>query len=302
MAFPYVTDLINALLGTHLSLPLPTFGLLVAAAIASAAWLLNREVGQYEAAGRLPAHARAVVMQSISPAILLGFIGARVFHILDYPGQFVADPLGMILTRSGFSIFGGLLFGVIAGIVMLRRRAVPVLPVLDAMAPALALGYAVGRLGCQLAGDGDWGIAADMALKPHWLPAWLWAQTYAGNVLGTVIAPPGVYPTPLYESMMALVMFGALAAVARIQRYTTGYLFSLYLLLAGFERLLIEKIRINVHFEVFGASFSQAEAISFALIMAGLIGVLVTQRRARLVPRIAFSVAVLAALSACVSH
>jgi phosphatidylglycerol:prolipoprotein diacylglycerol transferase len=289
------------LFGTHFSLPLPTFGLLVAAAITLAAWMLSREVARYEVDGRLPAHARAIVMQSISPAILLAFVGARIFHILDYPAQFIADPLGMILTRSGFSIFGGLFFGIFAGIIMLRRRAVPVVPILDAMAPALVLGYAVGRLGCQLAGDGDWGIAADMALKPHWLPTWLWAQTYSGNVLGAVIAPPGVYPTPLYESMMALVMLGVLA-VARTQRYSPGYLFSLYLLLAGFERLLIEKIRINVHFEVFGASFSQAEAISFALIVAGFIGVLVTQRRARLLPRLVFSVAVLSALSACVSR
>jgi len=175
MAFPYVTDLINALSGTHFFLPLPTFGLLVAAAITLAAWMLSRELARYEVDGRLPAHARTVVMQSISPAILLAFVGARVFHIIDYPAQFVADPLGMILTRSGFSIFGGLFFGLGAGIVMLKRRTVPAVPVLDAMAPALALGYAVGRLGCQLAGDGDWGIAADMALKPHWLPTWLWA-------------------------------------------------------------------------------------------------------------------------------
>jgi phosphatidylglycerol:prolipoprotein diacylglycerol transferase len=120
-------------------------------------------------------------------------------------------------------------------------------------------------------------------------------------VLGIVIAPPGVYPTPIYESMMALIMFGALW-IARTQRYLPGYLFSLYLLLAGFERLLIEKIRINVHYQVLGTSFSQAEAISFALILTGFVGVLVTQRGSRLLPRVVFSVAVLSALSACVAH
>ena len=301
MSFPYLTDLVNALFGTHLHLPIPTFGVLTASAITVAAWMLGREISRYESLGRLPPHARAVVMQSIAPAILLAFIGARVFHILDYPQEFVADPLAMIFTRSGFSIFGGLFFGIVAGIVMLRRRSVPVTPVLDAMAPALALGYAVGRLGCQLAGDGDWGVVADMALKPHWLPGWLWAQTYAGNVLGVVIAPPGVYPTPLYESMMALIMLGLLG-IARAQRYSPGYLFSLYLLLAGFERLLIEKIRVNVHYQMFGASFSQAEAISFVLIVAGFVGVLMTRRDARLLPRLVFSAVVLSALSACVAH
>jgi phosphatidylglycerol---prolipoprotein diacylglyceryl transferase len=286
MAHPYLFDVI------------PTFGLLVATAIILGTWILSREMKR----SRLEPRAHAVVMQSITPAIFFAFVGARVFHILDFPGEFIADPAAMIFTRSGFSIFGGLVFGIVTGIVLLRRHSVPVVPVLDAMAPALALGYAVGRLGCQLAGDGDWGIAADLTLKPGWLPGWLWAQTYTGNVLGVVIPAPGVYPTPLYESAMALMMFGVLWAAARSQAYSPGYLFSLYLLLSGFERLLIEKIRINVQFHAFGLAFTQAEAIAFALIVAGFIGVLVTKRSARLVPKLIFSAAVLSALSACVSH
>jgi len=86
--------------------------------------------------------------------------------------------------------------------------------VCDAVAPALMLGYAVGRLGCQISGDGDWGIPADMALKPGWLPAWLWAQTYANNIFGAAIAPPGVYPTPIYETLLSLAAFGVLWACA----------------------------------------------------------------------------------------
>lgn len=289
MSYPYILDTI------------PTFGALTAGAIALAAWTLSREVKRYEALGKLQPRTHEIVMQAIAPALLFAFLGARVFHILDFPSEFLADPAAMIFTRSGFSIFGGLVFGIVAGIVSLRRHAVPVVPVLDALAPALALGYAVGRIGCQIAGDGDWGIAADMALKPDWLPQWLWAQTYSGNVLGEVIAAPGVYPTPLYETLMALMMFGVLW-VARSQQYAAGYLFSLYLLLSGFERLLIEKIRINVHYHAFGFAFTQAEAIAFALIVGGFVGVLVTKRSARLVPRLIFSVAVLSALSACVSH
>lgn len=78
---------------------------------------------------------------------------------------------------------------------------------LDALAPSLILGYGIGRLGCQVAGDGDWGISANMALKPGWLPDWFWAQTYEGNILGVTIADPGVYPTPIYEAMTALGIF-----------------------------------------------------------------------------------------------
>ncbi|MFM9916883.1 MAG: prolipoprotein diacylglyceryl transferase family protein, partial [Rhizobacter sp.] len=79
----------------------------------------------------------------------------------------------MLLTRSGFSILGGLMFGIIAGVIYTVRAGLPPRTMSDAVAPAMMLGYAIGRLGCQISGDGDWGIAADPALKPAWLPTWL---------------------------------------------------------------------------------------------------------------------------------
>jgi phosphatidylglycerol:prolipoprotein diacylglycerol transferase len=172
---------------------------------------------------------------------------------------------------------------------------------LDVAAPGLMLGYAIGRLGCQIAGDGDWGIVANMAFKPTWLPEWLWAQTYNGNIAGVVIPAPGVYPTPIYESAMALAIFGLLMAL-RSDKHRDGYLFSVYLLLAGFERLLIEKIRVNVDYHVLGINFTQAEGISLFLIVIGFVGVLVMLRPSRLWTKAAVTVAVLSALSACVPH
>jgi phosphatidylglycerol:prolipoprotein diacylglycerol transferase len=112
-----------------------------------------------------------------------------------------------------------------------------------------------------------------MALKPGWMPDWLWGQTYAGNNVGVVIPSPGVYPTPIYESLMGLALFGVLWTL-RSNTNRAGYLFSVYLLLAGFERLLIEKIRINLEYNLHGVSFTQAEAIALLLVVAGLVGVL----------------------------
>jgi phosphatidylglycerol:prolipoprotein diacylglycerol transferase len=169
---------------------------------------------------------------------------------------------------------------------------------LDATAPSMMLGYGIGRLGCQIAGDGDWGISANMTLKPSWLPEWLWAQAYDGNIAGVTIPPPGVYPTPIYEIAMALASFLVLWFL-RSHNNRPGYLFSVYLLLAGFERILIEKIRINVRYDVFGAYVTQAEAISCLLIIAGLFGVLATLRTNRFWTKIILSVGVLSALSAC---
>ena len=106
---------------------------------------------------------------------------------------------------------------------------------LDAVSPALMLAYAIGRIGCQISGDGDWGIAADLAAKPGWLPDWLWAQTYDGNIAGVLIDPPGVYPTPIYESVMAFIAFAMLWRL-RKQGHKPGWLFGLYVLLVGLER------------------------------------------------------------------
>jgi phosphatidylglycerol:prolipoprotein diacylglycerol transferase len=290
---------LNAAFGTHWDLPIPVFGAVVAVAIVVATFVAKQEIERCESLGRLPPSTHTLVADLAFVSVMAGIVGARAFHILDHAGQFIADPRAMIFTRAGFSIFGGLCFGTIAGALFLRRHSIPIAPMLDATAPSMMLGYGIGRLGCQLAGDGDWGVAADMTLKPRWLPDWLWAQTYDGNIVGLVIPSPGVYPTPIYESAMALALFGVLWAL-RSETNRAGYLFSVYLLLAGFERLLIEKIRINVEHGVLGFSLTQAEAISLLLVVAGFVGVLATLRTRRLWVKIVFSVGVLSALSACV--
>ena len=119
-----------------------------------------------------------------------------------------------------------------------------------------------------------------MTLKPGWLPEWFWAQTYDGNIAGAIIASPGVYPTPIYEISMALAIALVLWLV-RFHKHRPGFLFSVFLLFAGFERILIEKIRVNVRYDILGTYVTQAEAISFLLIIAGLGGVLGTLRTRR---------------------
>lgn len=301
MAFPYVTDLINALLGTHMTLPIPMFGVIVAIAMAAATSVATRAVRRSEEFGDLPPGTHSIVTDVASVSGVAGIVGARVFSVLENMNGFIADPISMIVTRSGFSIYGGLCFGVVAGVIVVRRRSIPVIPMLDAVAPALMLGYGIGRLGCQIAGDGDWGIFANMSLKPSWVPDWLWAQTYDGNIVGAVIKPPGVYPTPIYEAAMAFALFCGLRLL-QSNRNRAGFLFSVYLLATGFERLLIEKIRLNLRYEIVGAMVTQAEAISFLLVIAGLVGVLATQRPNHVWAKAIVSVFVLSALTACALH
>jgi phosphatidylglycerol:prolipoprotein diacylglycerol transferase len=212
--------------------------------------------------------------------LLAGVVGARLFHILENMDMFLADPVSMIFSRSGLSIFGGLIFGAFAGLVLLHRWQMRARPFLDAVAPAMMLGYAIGRLGCQVSGDGDWGIAANMALKPTWLPSWLWAQTYHNNIAGIMIANPGVYPTPIYETLMATGCFALLWA-ARKHPFQPGWLYAFYLILAGIERLLIEQIRVNVRLHFYGVDFTQAELISLIFLSVGVVGIVVLSRPGR---------------------
>ena len=306
MSYPYLSDLINHLFGTHIQLPIAMFGTFVALAIIIAAWVGKKEVMRFEQRGLLPT-AIASGNQRIATHLLVsdlamigaifGVIGARIFHLLEYPREFMQDPIAMIFSLDGFSIYGGLILGALAGAVFLRKRAVPIIPMLDALAPSIILGYGIGRLGCQVSGDGDWGTAANMAIKPNWLPDWFWAQTYDNNIVGTTISAPGVYPTPIYEALAAFSIFAFLWSI-RKTNYQTGFLFSVYLLLSGFERLLIEKIRINSEYHLWGMSFTQAEFISTALIIAGVVGIVKTTN-AKLLPKIIFSVVAVGALSAC---
>ncbi len=296
MSYPYLSDVAKAMTGLDLPLPIPLFGLCVAFAMLMAAAYLRHALGDLYASGQIgPAHVRvkqqdgrvgealvppaAIVSDLTLLVMIAGVVGSRIFHILEHTDQFAADPWGMIFTRSGLSIFGGLILGTVLGVLRLRRWRLPIRPFLDAVAPAMMLGYALGRIGCQISGDGDWGSAADMALKPGWLPTWLWAQTYDHNIVGQLIQAPGVYPAPLSETMMGLDCFGLLWA-ARKHPYAKGWLFSFYLLLAGVERLLIERVRVNPVFDLGVARATQAEIIASALIVLGAVGLALLGRRA----------------------
>jgi phosphatidylglycerol---prolipoprotein diacylglyceryl transferase len=269
MAFPYLTDVLHAL-GLNIPLPIPTFGLLVGIAFFTGMWLATKEARRI-----MPAVDPEFMNTACIIGFLAGLIGARIFHLLEYPRDFVADPLAMIFSRAGFTIFGGLIVGALAAAWYARRKHVPITLMLDAAAPALMLAYAIGRIGCQISGDGDWGVAVTSP-APAWLPDWLWAQTYDGNIAGAEIPPPGVYPTPIYETLMSLVAFAILWRV-RKQVRAPGWLFGVYLLLAGIERFLVELIRVNSKYDLFGLEVTQAQLISTGCVIAG---VLLMARRA----------------------
>jgi prolipoprotein diacylglyceryltransferase len=218
-------------------------------------------------------------------AALWGFLGAKIFHNLEYWDDFVQDPIGGLLSFSGLTFYGGLIMGGAAVIYHSNKYGIKWIHMLDIAGPGMMLAYAVGRIGCQLSGDGDWGIE-NIAPKPSWLswaPDWVWAFKYPHNVVNNGVPIPGcngpfcnelplpVFPTPFYEVMMGLFIFALLWAF-RNKIKTPGIMWSLYLIFNGVERFLIESIRVNSEYHAFGLAFTQAEMISTILILLGIFG------------------------------
>jgi prolipoprotein diacylglyceryltransferase len=273
--------------------------------------------------------------------LVFGILGAKIFDNLENWDEFVKDPVGHLFSASGLTFYGGLIVAAIAICWYAYKKGVKLSHLTDAAAPALMIAYAVGRIGCQVAGDGDWGIYnsayisdekghvreagpgefqaqleknksfflngmvagdstgkslsghnqtyASLDLVPHasfkapgFLPRWMLAYCYAKNVNeeGTVIPgdedehnrvlPLPVFPTPFYETIMCSLLFLLLWGIRKKVK-TAGIMFAIYLILNGLERFLIEKIRVNTTYTISGFHPTQAELISSALVLAGIV-------------------------------
>ncbi len=218
-------------------------------------------------------------------AAISGIIGAKIFHNLENWDEFMADPIDGLISFSGLTMYGGLILGSISVIYYANKNNLYVPHVIDSSAPSIMLAYGTGRIGCQLSGDGDWGIN-NLAPKPNWmsfLPDWMWSFSYPHNVISegipisecegshcNMLANP-VWPTPFYESIMCIVLFFVLWSI-RKKIKTPGVLFSIFLILNGTERFLIEKIRVNTEYNILGG-VTQAEIISTILFFLGVVGI-----------------------------
>lgn len=272
-------------------------------------------------------------------AALTGIVGAKIFHQLEYWDNFVQDPVGNLISPTGLTFYGGLVGGFLGVWWYIRKHKFPLIHVADAVAPGLILAYGVGRIGCMMAGDGDWGIINSayrinddrkyvvvepdsiqkdlVALAPgtnfptyfiygstiqearyayfkkpsylSFLPEWFFAFDFPHNVNGEGVPikdcngqycnklPLPVFPTPLYEITIALLIFLVLW-LARTKIHVPGMIFSLYLVLNGIERFFVEKIRVNSVYNIGSIEITQAELIALGLILIGLLGVFFTPK------------------------
>lgn len=222
-------------------------------------------------------------------AAITGLFGAKMFHIFENWSYSVQHPVDALLSFSGLTYYGGLICGGAGVWWYTAKYNIHWRYAMDMAGAAMMLAYGTGRIGCHVAGDGDWGIV-NLNPKPDslsWLPDWMWAYNYPNNVnqvcnpyttgekanmacnfAETPYLIDPVYPTPIYETIMAFILFGIIWAV-RKKLPAPGLIFSLYLIFAGIERFIIEKIRVNNPMDNFGGA-TQAEIISVIMVALGL--------------------------------
>jgi len=312
--FPTLSYLLRWLTGWNLNLPVPTFGFFMALAFWGAYWVFTLEFRRKQrksdgrksdwrprqrvaagptegvAAGptEIPAgiHIGRLMDMLLLWCGLIGFAGALLLAKLEDTNGLWHQPWRWLVRYHGLTFYGGLLFGAVTYLVMLRRRGISLATAADIGSPGMMLAYAIGRMGCHLAGDGDWGIV-NRAAKPAWLswvPDGAWAAHYPHNVIRQgvylegchldycTVLPDAVFPTSLYESLVCGVLFFLLWALRR--RLTTpGLLFFIYATLIGLERFLVEYIRVTPKHIFWGWALTQAQLISLGFILIGMAGI-----------------------------
>ncbi len=246
-------------------LAIPTFGLMVATGLLVAAYVLqadfDRRRAQFVKSGYLKSDSEPSHHDEgffiIGVAGIAGIVGARLYHVLETPRELIADP-SMLISRFGFAWFGGLLGGFVALAYLARRFEIPTLIFMDLCSPAAAVGYAIGRIGCLLSGDGDYGV-------PTTLP---WGMSFPNGVVPTM---ERVHPTPLYEFVIWLLIAAILWQMGKKALSgagTRGEIFCAYLILTGVARFLIEFIRINPRSFL---GMSNAQTASLLSLVTGII-------------------------------
>jgi phosphatidylglycerol---prolipoprotein diacylglyceryl transferase len=247
-----------------------TFGLMMFLSFVTGAWILGKQLERYGQPAEL-------AWDMLAWIAVGGIIGAKIYYLALHPAELAANFWGAVFSRGGLVWYGGLIGGIIAYYVQVRSRKLPMAVMFDATAPALAVAYGVGRMGCFLVGD-DYGRYTESAIGvefPRGAPA-----STAGNLraIGETNIPATipdsavvpVHPTQLYEIGLASVMFFILWRLGARRGLRSGQLFSAFLALYGIERFFIEFVRAKSDRFVLGLSTSQIMSIVLLAVAAFL--------------------------------
>ena len=256
-----------------------SFGVFMLFAFLTGGYVLRAELRRM---GEEPDRAWDIVFM----AVVGGIVGAKLYYVLLNYEQLLADPAEMIFSRGGLVWYGGFLLATALVVWEIKRQKMPLAATADAIAPALALSYAVGRVGCFLVGD-DWGRPTDSWVGvrfPRGTPPStvdVIERTFGITVDPTLVERYGqvvpVHPTQLYEVGLSTLIFFVLWR--QRGRHAPGWLFMLWLALAGLERFLVEFLRAKD--DRFFGVLTLAQVISLAVVAAGVVGIVRASRRAQ---------------------
>jgi len=226
-----------------------SYGTMMAIGFLSAGYLTSKELDRKGLNGEL---ASTLVFW----AAVGGLVGSRLWAVAEDWRSLIEHPFQIIFSGSGFVWYGGLIGGTLGVTWVVRHHRLPWLQVVDSAAPGLALAHGIGRIGCQLAGDGDWGKITDLP----------WAMAYPNAIIGWPYPPDvRVHPTPMYEFAAYAIVFAVLWST-RKQIHAPGSIFWWYLVLAPAARFFIEFVRINPPMAL---GMSAAQLVSLALVTIG---------------------------------
>lgn len=209
-------------------------------------------------------------------ALIAGVSGSKILYLLENWSEFIRDPVGMTFSPGGLTFYGGFILATISIYFYTKKKGIMFLQIADAAGPALLLAYGIARIGCHLAGDGDYGF-------PSNLP---WATDYSKGTYPPSAAfrnfpevtsqfPNGIvpdttlcHPVPIYETIICSIFFIILWK-NRVRLSTDGQVFYSYLILAGVERFSVEFFRLNPRLL---AGLSEAQIIALLLVAIGAVG------------------------------
>jgi len=275
------------------------------------------------------------ISEFVVAAMVAGIAGAKLFNAFETWDDFIKNPIQNLISSSGLTFYGGLITAAVTIAIYAKKNNISIIHLADSFAPAMMLAYGIGRLGCQFAGDGDWGIFNSAYITdatghliqtapnnflnalhhspeyltslsnqfgnanliphvyqpaPNWLPDWLFAMNYPNNVnnegvllAGSVgnynaVLPVGVFPTPLYEAVVCMLLFFVLWKLRSKMKYGL-HLSGIYLILNGMERFFVEKIRVNYKYDWGFVHPTQAEIIACFLMLFGLSLLIFTRKK-----------------------
>ena len=249
-----------------------SFGLMMGLSFLLANYLLNKELKRV---GINPEYGNTIILI----AMVAGISGSKIFYLFENFKDFISDPIGLTFSGAGLTFYGGFLLATLSIYIFIKNKKLNFLQFADLLGPILILAYGVARIGCHLAGDGDYGTPTNLPWGTNYengvYPPSIAFRAFPeiNSLFSNGIVPDNtlLHPTPIYEFLICSLFFYILWRYRiKVSSQKTGKVFMWYLVASGVERFLVEFLRLN---ERLILGLSEAQIIALILIVIGATGI-----------------------------